>query len=405
MSDLPQPASYACHWGLDPGVVFLNHGSFGACPREVLAAQRDWQDRTEREPVLFLHREIEPLLDAARAELAALLACDADDLAFVPNASTGVSTVLASLPWRAGDEILVTSHGYNSCRNAAQLAVERHGARLCTADLPFPITGPDEVVERVLAAVTPRTKLCMIDHVTSPTGLVLPVERLVPALAERGIDTLVDGAHGPGMLPLRLDALGAAYYTGNCHKWLCTPKGCAFLHVRRDRQAGIRPLTISHGANSPRTDRSRFRLEFDFTGTADYTPFLTLPAALRFFAKVGGLDQVRAHNHELTRIGRDLLCQRLGVAPPAPATMLGSLAAVPLPPTAAPPVGPLGLDPLQIQLFEQHRIEVPVFRWSRPPLRLVRIACQIYNSEAQVRYLADQLAKLLGDSGRPAGDS
>lgn len=393
MTTLPSPSPFAVHWDLDPSIVFLNHGSFGACPRAVLAEQHEWQRRMEREPVRFLHRELESHLDAARAALAALLHCNGDDLAFVVNATTGVNTVLRSLDWRPGDEILVTDHGYNACRNAALLVCDRAGARLATASIPYPITDASVVVERVLAAVTPRTKLCMIDHITSPTGLVLPVEPIVRALAERGIDTLVDGAHAPGMLPLDLDALGAAYYTGNCHKWLCAPKGCAFLHVRKDRQRDVRPLVISHGANADRADRSRFRAEFDFTGTADYTPFLALPTAIAFLRSLlpGGLDELRARNHALTRRGRDLLCARLGIAAPAPDAMLGSLAAVPLPLDDGRTVGPLGLDPLQIELFERHHIEVPVMRWTAPKLRLLRIACQIYNSEAQIAALAAAL--------------
>ncbi len=394
VADLPPPSPLATHWDLDPTICFLNHGSFGACPRVVLDEQQALQRRMEAEPVRFVHRELEGLLDAARGELAAFLGCSTNDLAFVSNATTGVNTVLQSLPFASGDEIVVTDHGYNACRNAVERVVAATGARIVTAALPFPIATPEIVVERVLSAVTPRTRLCLIDHVTSPTGLVLPVAPVVAALRERGIETLVDGAHAPGMLPLDLDALGAAYYTGNCHKWLCTPKGSAFLHVRADRQQGIRPLVVSHGANASRSDRSRFRLEFDFTGTADYTPFLCLPAALRFLRGLlpGGFDALRLHNHDLTRYGRDRLCAHLGIASPAPDAMLGSLAAVPLPPDARPTVGPLGLDPLQVELFDEHHIEVPVMRWPQPPLRLLRIATQIYNSRAQLDHLVRALA-------------
>lgn len=397
MTPLPNPASAVRHWQLRDDVVFLNHGSFGACPTVVLSEQHEWQARMEREPVQFLHRELETHLDAARAALAELLACQSDDLAFVANATTGVNTVLASLPLQPGDEVVVSDHGYNACRNAALHACQRTGARLVTAALPFPVDHPEAVVQAVLAATSDRTRLCMLDHVTSPTGLVLPIERLVPRLAERGIDTLVDGAHAPGMLPVQLHALGAAYYTGNCHKWLCAPKGTAFLHVRADRQAAVRPLVISHGANSSRLDRSRWRLEFDFTGTADYTPFLAIPRALQFLRELlpGGLQAVQRQNHALTLLGRDLLASQLGVPAPAPDSMLGSLAALPLPATDRPLLAPLGLDPLQVALFERHRIEVPVMHWPQPRLRLLRIACQAYNSEAQLRYLAAVLPTLL----------
>jgi isopenicillin-N epimerase len=387
----PAPSPFATHWDLDPTVIFLNHGSFGACPRVVLQLQAELRQRMEREPVLFMHRELEGLLDAARAVLAEFVGCDADDLAFVPNATTGVNTVLQSLPLSPGDELLCTDQEYNACRNALDRVAQRAGAKVVVAAVPFPVQAPQQIVDAVLAKVTARTRLLLVDHVTSPTGIVQPVAELVAACTARGIDTLVDGAHAPGMLPLDLRALGAAYYTGNCHKWLCTPKGSALLFVRRDRQAHVQPLVTSHGRNSPRTDRSRFRLEFDFTGTDDYTPFLCIPAALRFLSGLlpGGMPALAAHNHALAVWARERLCAALGTPTPAPASMLGSLAAVPLPPSHRPGVGMLGLDPLQDALWQQHRIEVPVMRWTTPALRLLRVSPQIYNSREQYEHLAE----------------
>ena len=395
---IPKPSPFADHWDLDPGITFLNHGSFGACPRVVLQAQNDWRARLEREPVLFLHRQLEGLLDEARAVLGAFVGSDPDDLAFVSNATAGVNTVLHSLPLARGDELLVTDHEYNACRNALDYVAERSGARVVTAPIPFPLKSPDEVIGAVLDRVTDRTRLLLIDHVTSPTGLVLPVEPIVRALNERGIDTLVDGAHAPGMLPLDLGKLDAAYYTGNCHKWLCTPKGSALLRVRRDRQQTVRPRSISHGANSQRVDRSRFRLEFDFCGTDDPTPFLCVPSAIDFLGSLlpGGLPALQQHNHELALEGRRLLCEALGTAEPAPQTMIGSLASVCLPPSDEAPIGPEGLDPLHVRLFEHHRIEVPVMRWPAPALRLLRISPQIYNARAQYEALAAAVAGEIG---------
>ena len=386
---LPEPSEHARHWDLDPGVVFLNHGSFGACPREVLAAQREFVARMEREPVLFVHRELEGLLDHARIALADFLGADADDIAFVTNATSGVNTVLRSLRFAPGDELLTTDHEYNACRNALDLAAATWGARVVTARVPFPLQDPAQVVEALTAAATPRTKLVLVDHVTSPTGMVLPVDRIVAAFAARGVDTLVDGAHAPGMLPLELRSLGAAYYTGNCHKWLCTPKGSAFLFVRRDRQAGIRPLAISHGANSTRTDRSRFRLEFDFTGTCDASPWLAIPAALDFLSHLlpGGIPALMAHNRSLALRARDLLCNVLGTAAPCPDSMIGSLASIVLPPLEREPVGVLGLDPLQLELWERWRVEIPVMRWAAPRLLMLRVSPQAYNSFEQYEYL------------------
>ncbi len=381
-------------WALDPSVTFLNHGSFGACPRPVLEEQQRLRARMERQPVQFFVRDLEPLLDAARAELAAFLGADADDLAFVPNVTAGFNTVLRSLRFAPGDELLTTDHTYNACRNAAEFATAAGGARVVVAAVPFPLDAAEQVVDAVLARVTPRTRLAVLDHVTSPTGLVFPIERLVRALADRGVDTLVDGAHAPGMLPLRIADVGAAYYTGNCHKWLCAPKGAGFLHVRRDRQAAVRPLSISHGANSPRTDRSRFRLEFDWVGTGDPTAYLCVPTALRTLGSLlpGGWPELRRRNRELALAARRRLCEALGVPPPAPDAMIGSLAAVPIPdgsPEAS--VSPFDADPLQDLLLARHRIEVPVVPWPRPPRRLVRVSVQAYNAAGDYDRLAEAL--------------
>jgi isopenicillin-N epimerase len=391
-------ASFRSHWSLDPEVRFLNHGSFGACPTAVLQKQSELRARMEAGPVRFLHREIEPLLDEARAALAAFLGADADDVAFVTNATTGVNTVLRSLRFAPGDELLTTNHEYNASRNALEYAASQWGAKVVVARLPWPVPSADAVVEAVLAQVTPRTRLFLVDHVSSQTALVMPVARLISLLRERGVETLVDGAHAPGMLPLSLRSLGAAWYTGNCHKWLCAPKGAAFLHVRRDLQPGLKPLAVSHGHNSGRTDRSRFRLEFDWTGTHDPTAALCVPEALRVVRGLvpGGWPEVMESNRNKALAARALLCERLRVAPACPEDMVGSMAVVGLPDGFPErPEGPLGLDPLQLRLFDEHRIEVPIVPWPRAPGRHVRVSAQLYNTHAEYQALADALDGLL----------
>lgn len=387
--DLPEVAR---HWTLDPEVIFLNHGSFGACPRPVLAAQSRFRERMESQPVRFLQRELEHELDLARIELSRFLGADPEGLAFVSNATTGVNTVLRSLEFEPGDRILTTDQAYNACKNALDYVAERSSAELLIVPLPFPLNSVEEVSAAILAAADERTKLALIDHITSPTGLVLPMSAIVEGLEERGVDCLVDGAHAPGMVDLNLNELGAAYYTGNCHKWLCAPKGSAFLHVRADRREGFRPLVISHGANSPREDRSRYLLESGWTGTSDPSAWLSIPKALEFMSSLfpGGWSELKTRNRELVLEGRRRICEALEIDAPCPDQMIGSLAAVPLD-AAQRGAEPLFEDPLQVRLREHHRIEVPIMHWPAPPSRLLRISAQVYNAEWQYEQLAAAL--------------
>jgi isopenicillin-N epimerase len=391
-------------WWLDPKVAFLNHGSFGSCPRPVLDFQQAIRERLERQPVRFFVYELEGLLDQARADLARFLGAEPDNLVFVPNATSGVNTVLRSYKFQPGDQLLVTNHEYNACRNALNVVAERSGAVVVVADIPFPLRKVDEVFDGVLAGVTPRTRLALLDHVTSQTGLVFPIGRLVKELSKRGIDTLVDGAHAPGMIALNLRELGATYYTGNAHKWLCAPKGAGFLHVRPDHQSLIRPLVISHGANSSRTDRSRFQIEFGWMGTWDPSACLSVPEALRFIGSVlpGGWPEVMKRNRQLALAGRELLCKALNIAPSCPNEMIGSMASIPLPDAlqVEAPSSPLYADPLQDRLRVDYGIEVPVIPWPASPKRLLRISAQLYNSRPQYVSLANALGRVL-DLRRP----
>lgn len=413
MSDPPTRSD----WLLDPDVTFLTHGTFGACPRPVLELQTRLRDEIEHEPLTFLDDELERRLDEARAPLAAFLGAQPLDVTFQPNATTGINTVLRSLDLRPGDEILTTDHEYNACFNAARAVAAAAGASVVVARVPFPIGSPDQVVDALTAAVTPRTRLAMISHVTSPTALVFPIARVAAVLAEHGIETLVDGAHSPGMVPIDLDELGragVAYYAGNGHKWLCSPKGSGFLWVRRDRQAIIKPLVVSHAANSPRTDRSYFIQAADWTGTLDPTPYLCMPAALDYMDSLlpGGWPALMAANHRLVLQARDLLCQALRTAPLAPDELLGSMAAIrlpdeldPPPPTvdpAAPAGATYGQDELRNELLGRYRIEVPVYLWppvpqtDRPTMRLLRVSAQVYNRLADYERLAQALHDLVG---------
>jgi isopenicillin-N epimerase len=353
----------------------------------------------ERQPVGFLYRRYEERLDAARAAAAAFVGADPADFVFVPNTTAGVNAVLRSLAFSPGDELLTTDHEYNACRNALDLVAARDGARVVAAPVPFPVADGEALLAAIIERVTERTRLALVDHITSPTALIFPVERLARELAARGVELLVDGAHAPGTVRLDVDALGAAYYTGNFHKWVCAPKGAAFLWVRRDRQPSVRPAVTSHGANSPRTDRSRFQLEFDWTGTFDPTAWLCVPAALKFIDSLlpGGWPALMARNHCLAVAARRLLCAALHIEPPCPEDLLGSMAALPLPdlyPGDLKP--PVFMDPLQDALWFGHRIELPVMPWPAPPRRCCRISAQAYNTLDDYARLAAALKEILG---------
>lgn len=395
-----EPSNWSKFWSLDPTVTFLNHGSYGACPLPILEVQQRLREQLEREPLRFFMREYEGLLDGARSELAAFVGADAEELAFVPNATTGVNSVLRSLSFNPGDELLTTDQEYNACRNALDFVASRTGAKVVVAKLPFPLQSPNEVIDAILEQVSPRTKLALIDHVTSKTALVFPLPQLVGKLAEQGVDTLVDGAHALGMVSLNLHEIGAAYYAANCHKWLCAPKGAAFLYVRRDKQSLIRPLTISHGANSHRTDKSRFQLEFDWAGTDDPTAYLCIPQAIRFLGSLlpGGWSELQSNNRAKALLARQLLCKALGVSPPCPDEMIGSMAAVPLPDELSVYEQERQLRDwpvLQDILFDRFNIEVPLNFWSAPFKLMVRVSAHVYNTPEQYDYLARVLLQLL----------
>jgi isopenicillin-N epimerase len=384
-------------WPLDRGLIFLNHGSFGATPTAVLDYQTKLRAELEGNPVRFLNRELDDRLDEARAALGTFIGADADDLAFVVNATSGVNAVLRSRQFAAGDELLTTDHAYNACKNTLQFVADRAGARVVVAPVPFPLTRASEVLDAIMAKVTPRTRLALVDHVTSPTGLVLPIAPMVAELSRRGIDVLVDGAHAPGMVPLDLNALGATYYSGNCHKWICAPKGSAFLWVRRDRHADLHPTTISHGFAAAKPGRTKFHLEFDWPGTNDPTAWMAVPKAIEYMGSLvrGGWPALMSRNRELALEARRLLCAVAGTPPACPEDMIGSLASVRLPDGLTLDIGWRRPDPIQRRLFDGWGIEVPINSWPAPPKRQVRISAQLFNSRDHYVRLAEALEKEL----------
>lgn len=388
---IPAPSPLARDFALDPSVVYLNHGSFGACPLPVQEAQRRHRDRVEADAVRFYVDDLWGLMDRSRGALAPVVGCEARDLVFVHNATTGVATVLGNLDLGPGDEILATGNEYTACVNNCRRHAERHGATVVMAELPWPVPGPDAAFDAVMARVTERTRFALISLMTSATGTRLPVERIIPALKERGVETILDAAHGPGCVPMDLDAWAPAWATGNCHKWLCSPKGAAFLFVRHDRQRDFRPLVLSNDAErldwaTARTQRPHFHHEFDYAGTDDATGYLTVADAVGYLEGVlpGGIDAVMAHNHALCLRGRAIVCAALGVEPPVPEEMLGPMSTLVL------PRGGPDAETLKARLYDEWRIQVPV--WGTPGgTTSVRLSAQLYNSVEQYEYLGEAL--------------
>lgn len=395
MPSLPSRSELSKYWILDPNITFLNHGSFGACPKLILDEQTKLRTSLESDPVTFMESTARELWAESLVRLSKFINADSEGMTFVTNATSGVNTVLKSLDLKPNDEIIVLDHSYQACWNAVDFITKKAGAKTVVATIPFPIDSNEQIIEGILQKVTERTRLALIDTVTSPTGLRLPFEELVSELQSRNVDVLLDAAHGPGIVTLDIKKLDPAYVTGNAHKGLCTPKGSAFLYIREDRRNRIRPLSVSHGASVSGTDQERFRFEFDWTGTQDPTAWLCIPSAIDYIGSMlsGGWPATMDYNTNLAIQGRNLLLEALGTPKPSPDSMIVGLAAVLLPGSGVLTTSALEPDPLHTLLFEKYRIQVPVFGWPHHNKRYLRIASYLYNSLEEYEYLAEVLKK------------
>lgn len=369
---------------LDPDLVFLNHGSFGACPRDVFEAQRRWQLEMERNPVAFLGRRSADLLAQARQALGAMVGARGDDLVFVPNSTTGVNVVAQSFPLQAGDEVLTTDLEYGACDAAWRHVCAKRGASYRRVEIPLPYDR-DGVVDRLMAAAGPRTRLIHVSHVTSTTALILPVARICAAARQQGIAVLVDGAHAPGQIDLDLGAIGADYYVGNCHKWLCAPKGAGFLHARAESQATLDATVISwgyaegtggHSGFDAYLGKTPFLRRLQWQGTRDLSPWLAVPDAIRFQARLDW-PAVRRRCHELAAHALEVLTRRHGLPAIARDEDWAQMVAIPVP--AQDP------EALRERLLQESRIEIPVTGHAGQVF--VRLSVQGYNTPADIEHL------------------
>ena len=391
----PNRGSLEKYWSFDPDVIFLNHGSFGATPNLVMEEQNRIRAHLESDPVRFFEREAFDLMNEANEKLSNFLNAESDGMTFCQNATSGVNTVLRSLILNQGDEIIIPNHSYQACWNAIDFVASRWGAKVIVVDLPFRCESEEEIIEPLLGAITPRSVLAMIDTVTSPTGLRMPFEKLVSEFQSRGVDVLLDAAHGPGLVPMDLIKLDAAWVTGNCHKWLCSPKGSAFLHIREDKKKETKPLTISHGHNADLSPQEKFRFEFDWQGTRDPSAILCIPKSIEVLQSMvsGGFDEIMEHNNTLALNARNLLCESLGTNPPTPNSMISAMATIDLPGTYSGGADIMG-DPLHNRLLDEFDIQVPVFPWPHHKMRYIRISAYLYNTIEEYEYLAKTLQEI-----------
>ncbi|MGH2561741.1 MAG: aminotransferase class V-fold PLP-dependent enzyme [Thermomicrobiales bacterium] len=367
---------------LDPEVIFLNHGSFGACPRPVFEEYQRWQMELERQPVDFLGRRSEGLLTEARQVLAGYLNVDLDTVVYVTNATSGLNVIARSLPLERDDEVLTTDHEYGALNMTWEWMCGKTGAHYVRHPIPLPVTSRAELVESFWSAVTPRTKVIFLSHITSPTALILPVKEICDRAREAGILTVVDGAHAPSQIPLDLDNLGVDIYSGNNHKWLCAPKGSGFLYARPEHHDWIESLPISWGWQGEHTFITRNQRQ----GTRDLAPYLATPAAIRFQLE-RDWDTVRVRCHELAREARRRVADLGGIAPLSPDSpdWFSQMIALPLPPH----------DPgkLKTRLYDDFHIEAPVGAWR--DWTMIRLSFQGYNTHDDLDAVLNALARIL----------
>lgn len=380
---------------IQDGLIQLNNGSYGCCPEVVGMAQQELRRRLEADPVRFFKSDLEFYSDDTRESLGKFVNVRAEDLVLVSNGTFAVATVLNNLDLAPGDEILVTDHEYAATMNELGKICRSTGAKVVVAKVPFPTVSPEMVIESVVRAMTPRTKLVMVSHIASASAFIMPIKEIVSAAKERGIASFVDGAHTPGQVALDIGQLDPTWYAASCHKWLATPKGTGFIYTSPNRQDGFKPMVLSCREHEKRADRKAYLCDFDYVGTNDYTGNLVIPVAIAHMGNQlpGGWDELRQRNHDLVMYGSKLICDAIGIEQRVPESMIGSMVGIPLPGACEP--GSLMGEGLWDRLYLNHGIQVPI--WELPGVhgRVMRVSAQLFNTVEDFEALAGALVEEL----------
>ena len=395
MNKLPIYSQYIDHWSLDQDIVFLNHGSFGATPKYILEKQSEYRDLMEKEPVDFFVNIMPDILHQSKSALADFVGASPNDMVFAQNTTTGVNQILASFPYEQGDEWLVTSHAYGACTNAIKHFAKRNKINLNIAEIPFPVNDEITILKSIEKKITKNTKLALIDHITSASGMIFPVEKIIHLLHSHNIKVIIDGAHVPGMIDLNIKKLNPDFYIGNCHKWLCAPKGSAFIYVRNEYKKLVKPLVISHFNDTDLKGESHWSNQFMWDGTHDFSQYLCVKDTIDFMDSIHskGWEGIIEHNHNLVWKGANLIADKIGAKLPLKEKFIGSIINIPM------PDGKQGFpkfnetSALKKVLFEKYKIEVPIFFFPTEPKQWIRLSAQLYNSLDQYDYLGDCLVK------------
>ncbi len=386
--------SYLKLFGIEKGFTALNHGSFGACPTEIINYQFELIKKMESLPTRFFTRIIKPLIAESMEILSGFVNAPANDMVFVRNATTASNAVINSIHFEKGDEIVTTNLIYGSCRNAIDHAAKTKGAVVKKAVIPFPVKSENEITELILGLITKRTKLIFIDHVTSETAMIMPVKKICDEANRLGIDIFIDGAHAPGMIPLDISAINPTYYTGNCHKWICAPKGSAFLYVRPDRQESTIPPVISNYFRQGETANEKLHNSFDWSGTMDYTSHACVGKTIEYLRNNvdGGWNEIMKRNHELAVTGRNIIVKKLHLNQYLSDELIGSMSTIKLDLTTVKDPS-TGLDVIQMKLLDEYKIEALITTLFPTNERILRISAALYNNENDYEQLAEALKK------------